>query len=131
MTDNKTETTDIREACHTPRRRTHSPESVPDGLICAWSSQPAHPEGRPGWDRRPITPPEWVTARRSAAAALFAVQQKVPSSPIPEGRRWNSMLFIVSAIGIAYVDRLSNGPVLVPNGEGHNGHGGAKGHHGH
>ena len=50
------------------------------------------------------------------------------------GVMWQTIIhgmFILSAIGIAYVDRISNGPVLAPNGEAaHNGHG-AKGHHGH
>jgi uncharacterized protein (TIGR00645 family) len=50
------------------------------------------------------------------------------------GVMWQTIIhgmFILSAIGIAYVDRLSNGPVLVPEGQnGHNGHNG-KGHHGH
>jgi uncharacterized protein (TIGR00645 family) len=43
------------------------------------------------------------------------------------GVMWQTIIhgmFILSAIGIAYVDRLSNGPVLVPEGEnGHHGHG--------
>lgn len=42
------------------------------------------------------------------------------------GVMWQTIIhgmFIVSAIGIAWVDRLSNGPALVPNG--------AKGHQGH
>ncbi len=47
------------------------------------------------------------------------------------GVMWQTIIhgmFIVSAIGIAYVDRISNGPVFAPEGEGgHNG----KGHHGH
>ncbi|HEX7883697.1 MAG TPA: TIGR00645 family protein [Afipia sp.] len=48
------------------------------------------------------------------------------------GVMWQTIIhgmFILSAIGIAYVDRISNGPVFVPNGEGV--HNGAKGHHGH
>ena len=45
------------------------------------------------------------------------------------GVMWQTIIhgmFILSAIGIAYVDRISNGPVLVP--EGHNGQNGHNGH---
>ncbi len=48
------------------------------------------------------------------------------------GVMWQTIIhgmFIVSAIGIAYVDKISNLPVLADNG--HGGKNGAKGHHGH
>jgi uncharacterized protein (TIGR00645 family) len=47
------------------------------------------------------------------------------------GVMWQTIIhvvFILSAVGIAYVDRISNGPVLVPEGQrANNGHS----HHGH
>jgi uncharacterized protein (TIGR00645 family) len=47
------------------------------------------------------------------------------------GVLWQTIIhvvFILSAVGIAYVDRISNGPVLPPDGQrAHNGHS----HHGH
>jgi uncharacterized protein (TIGR00645 family) len=46
------------------------------------------------------------------------------------GVMWQTIIhtvFILSALGIAYVDRISNGPVFAPAGEGaHNGHGHGK-----
>jgi uncharacterized protein (TIGR00645 family) len=52
------------------------------------------------------------------------------------GVMWQTIIhvvFILSAVGIAYVDRISNGPVLAPDGQrppsGHSHH--AHSHHGH
>ncbi len=52
------------------------------------------------------------------------------------GVMWQTIIhvvFILSAVGIAYVDRISNGPVLAPDGQRpHNGHSHhAHSHHGH
>ena len=45
------------------------------------------------------------------------------------GVMWQTIIhvvFIISAIGIAYVDRISNTPVFAPEGEGHDGNGHGK-----
>jgi uncharacterized protein (TIGR00645 family) len=52
------------------------------------------------------------------------------------GVMWQTIIhvvFILSAVGIAYVDRISNGPVFAPDGQrAHNGHSHqAHSHHGH
>jgi uncharacterized protein (TIGR00645 family) len=52
------------------------------------------------------------------------------------GVMWQTIIhvvFILSAVGIAYVDRISNGPIFAPDGQrAHNGHSHqAHSHHGH